>query len=379
MSGDDRLAPGLLSRLPQPIDKVVLLRASRVGDFICGTPALRALHSALPGAEITMISLPLLREVVDRSPHVDRFVAFPGYPGIAEQLFDPRTVAEFFSAMQRERFDLAIQMQGSGANSNPFTLMLGAQATAGFIRPHDGPGLLDAALPYPEGVHEVRRLLALSHFLGAPACGLETEFALWPRDHAEAARLLAGTVQPLIGLHPFARDDTRRWPLERFVEVAHRLHARYGGTLVLLGDKLDAEVVDRASAALARAALNLVGRTSLATLGAVMARLSLLVTNDSGPAHIAYALGTPTVTIFGGSNPAGYGPLHDGPIAVVAYPVACRPPGASTCARCDIGLACLRGVSADRVLARAQMLLESSNGLTISATEKEDARYDAYV
>lgn len=353
------MTPGLLARLDSPPRKVVLLRASRIGDFVCATPALRALRAALPRAELTMISLPLLREVVERSPHLDRFVPFPGFPGIAEQLFEPRAAAQFFLAMQAERFDLAIQLQGSGANSNPFMLLLGARATAGFVRPGEGPGLLDAALPYPAEGHEVRRMLALTSFLGASSQSEHTEFPLWPRDHAEARRLLAGAPAPLIGLHPFARDATRRWPLERFVEVAHRLHVRHGGTLVLLGDTLDAEVADQVQRVFGRAALSLVGCTSVPVLGAVLARLALLVTNDSGPAHIAYALGTPTVTIFGGADPAAYGPLHACPARILAHSVACRPRGGVTCATCDVGLACLRGVTVPQVLAAANALLAS--------------------
>ena len=118
----DPLAPGLLARLPAPPRKVALLRASRIGDFLCATPAFRALRAALPGAQITMITLPLLQGLVARSPRLDRYVAFPGFPGIAEQFFDARRTLAFFAAMQAERFDLAIQMQGSGVYSNPFTL-----------------------------------------------------------------------------------------------------------------------------------------------------------------------------------------------------------------------------------------------------------------
>ena len=110
----DPFTPGLLSRLAESPRKIVMLRASRIGDFLCATPAYRALRMALPEAEITMITLPMLQDLVLRSPHLDRFVAFPGYPGIAEQLFAARRTIRFFQEMQAERFDLAIQMQGSG-------------------------------------------------------------------------------------------------------------------------------------------------------------------------------------------------------------------------------------------------------------------------
>src|SRR5215831_13463194 len=109
--------PGLLSRLQQPLRKVALLRASRIGDFICATPAFRALRAALPDAEIAIITPPMLKQLALRSPYLDRFIAFPGYPGIAEQFFDARRTASFFRELQAEHFDLAVQMQGSGIYS----------------------------------------------------------------------------------------------------------------------------------------------------------------------------------------------------------------------------------------------------------------------
>ena len=75
---NDPFSPGLLSRLPESPRKIVLLRASRIGDFLCATPAYRALRMALPDAEITMITLPMLQDLVLRSPHLDRFVALRG-------------------------------------------------------------------------------------------------------------------------------------------------------------------------------------------------------------------------------------------------------------------------------------------------------------
>lgn len=129
-----RFEAGFLARLPEPPRKVAILRASRVGDFLCATPAYRA---ALPASHITLITLPMLRDLAERLPYFDRVVDFPGFPGIAEQLFEPGRFAAFLHAMRAERFDLAIQMQGSGVNSNPFLLLLGAHYTAGFVRSGD--------------------------------------------------------------------------------------------------------------------------------------------------------------------------------------------------------------------------------------------------
>jgi ADP-heptose:LPS heptosyltransferase len=347
-------APDILSRLPGPPRKIALLRASRIGDFLCAVPAFRALRKALPEAEITMITLPMLHELAIRSPYLDRFVPFPGFPGIAEQFFDARCTGHFFQKMQAEHFDLAIQMQGSGVYSNPFTLLLGAKTTVGFVRPGDAAGLLDAALPYPEGIHEIRVLLALMSFLGVAAHGEEIEYPLWPSDHAAAAALLQDAEPPFIGLHPAAREATRRWAPERFAAAALKLRQRYGGTVVLLGEPEECISGELLARQIGQPCLNLIGKTSLVALGAVIARLAVLITNDTGPAHIAYALKTPTVTIFGAGNPETNGPLQDGPYRVLAHPVPCRPCGYSAC---PIGYTCLYGVTVAHVVNAAEEII----------------------
>lgn len=199
-------------------------------------------------------------------------------------------------------------------------------------------GRFDAALPYPQQVHEVQSVLALTDFLGAPAQGEYIEFPLWPRDHEAAAALLEGTESPLIGLHPAARDATRRWALDRFAAAGTELRGRYGGTLVLLGEKDEQATIDVLAQRVGKPCLNLVGKTSLTILGAVIAQLSVLVTNDTGPAHVAYTLRTPTVTVFGASNPERYGPCN-----YVA---------------CPIGYACLQSVTVSQVVEAAAEIIK---------------------
>ena len=382
----DPTTPGLLARLMRRGEtprKVALLRASRIGDFLCATPAIRALRAALPDAEITMITLPMLRDLVERSPHLDRFVAFPGFPGVAEQFFDASRATVFFAAMQAERFDLAIQMQGSGVYSNPLALLLGARATAGFIRPGDAPGLLDAALPIPSDGLETRRVLALTSFLGAGSQGEATEFPLWPADHAGADMLLRDAPRPLLGLHAGARDRARRWPAERFAEAGAALHGRHKGTLVLVGDEETAPV----SAWIAQQlrddgvpCLDLTAQTTLPTLGAVIARLALLITTDSGPAHIAYALGAPSVTIFGGASPDAYGPPPGGAHLLALHPVPCRPRDGLTCPTCAHDYACLDGVTLAHVLALAEGALRGAapgHARSLTPTGAQPSRHAA--
>lgn len=331
-------------RIPPP-RKVAIVRASRIGDFICATPAFRALRAALPQAEITLIALPLMRDLAIRSPHLDRFVAFPGFPGIAEQFFDARRALAFFAEMQAERFDLAIQLHGSGVYANPFTLMLGAQATVGFIRQSDSPGRLDAVLPFPEQGHEVSRMLALPIFLGAQQQGEQTEFLLWPEERETARALLAQAARPLISLHPGAREAGKCWPAERFAKLGATLWQRYGGTLVVIGGADEQPAAELIAQACGAPCLNLAGRTSLPELGAVVEQLALLVTNDSGPAHVAYALGTPTVTLFATTDPARWGPP-----ATPRHRVLQAPPA-------DQGTGSIATITVDEVAQAAEMAL----------------------
>jgi len=347
--------PGLLSRLPELPRKVALMRASRIGDFICATPAFRSLRMALPQAEMTLIGMPFVEELVMRSPQLDRFIPFPGFPGMAEQFFDPRQTVQFFQQMQAEQFDLAIQMHGSGVYSNPFTLMLGARVTAGFVREGDPAGRLDAALPMPLNRHEVRRVLALTTFLGASPQGEETEFPLLAEDTKAAETLLAGAERPLIGLHPAAREMTKRWAPERFIALGTELQQRYGGTVVVLGGVEERRLGDTIAQTMGQSCRNLAGRTSLAVLGGVISQLSIFVTNDSGPAHVAYALGTPTVTIFGGTDPAVWGPLKGQQHRILAHAVPCRP---CDYGECPVGYTCLENVTAQQVVEKVVEVMQ---------------------
>src|SRR5205085_11971324 len=155
-------------------------------------------------------------------------------------------------------------------------------------------------------------------------------------------------------LHMSARDATRRWSLARFAAVGRELLQRRGGTVVLLGEAGEWPEVDGVAREIGQACLNLAGKTSLPVLGGVIARLAVLVTNDSGPAHVAYALGTATVTVLGGGRPAAYVPLMDGPYRILSHEVPCRP---CDYADCPLGYTCLQGVNVQQAVEAAGVVI----------------------
>ncbi len=341
----DPFVPGFVARASPPIGKIAVLRASRLGDLICATPALRALRAAFPVSEITLIALPIFEELVRSLGSVDRFVPFPGFPGIAEQFFEAGRSLRFFAEMQAERFDLVVQMHGSGVFSNPVALMLGGRQTVGFVRPGDPPGRLDAAFSYPVNRHEVLRLLDFVHFIGIEAGDRATEFPVTADSRAKAEVLLSALPRPLVGLHPGAREETKRWSPDRFAAVADRVAERFGGTVVLIGTEEDRTLLREIAAAIQANVCDLTARTSIGVLGGVIARLDLLLTNDSGPAHIAYALGTPSVTLFGSTRPEEWASLDPELHPALFHPLGCPP---------------LEQITVDEVTAAACRLLEKS-------------------
>ena len=121
-------------KIPKPeIKKIAVFRALQLGDMLCAIPALRALHYAYPEAEITLLGLAWAQSLVDRFPnYIHKFKHFPCYPGLPEQKLDVKAFAKFLLEVQKEEYDLVLQMQGNGSIVNPMVELFGAKYTAGF-------------------------------------------------------------------------------------------------------------------------------------------------------------------------------------------------------------------------------------------------------
>ena len=347
--------------LVEDVHRIAVLRANAIGDYLVSLPALEALRAAYPEAELVLLGADWHAGFLAGRPGpVDRCVPVPPTVGVRDDRppTPPATVERFFARMRTEHFDLAVQLQGGGRHSNPFVCRLGARVTAGSRAPDAPP--LDRTAPYTGHQHEIHRFLEVAGLVGATLVTLEPRLQVTAADRAEAAAALAEDDRPLVVLHPGANDPRRRWPVERLAVVGSEL-ARKGVRLAVVGTAADQPLADRLLATLEEDAADLTGRLGLGGLVGLLERAILLVGNDSGPRHLAAAVGTATVAVYWGVNLGTHGPLdrarHRTPTAWRLHGPVCGANGLETSRRPSHQASFVDDVPVDEVLAEALDLL----------------------
>jgi len=361
-------AAGLLADPSVRTVAVVRLRTG-MGDLLCTVPALRALRAARPDVHIALVTWAEMAPVVARmAAYVDELVDFPGYPGIPERAPDPDRWAGWVQGMRDRRFDVALQAYGGNPAANEVVAAMGAARTAGFFATAElartGPLDLVTHVPYPAHLHEVDRHLHLLAHLGVPPAGRHLELPVTAEDRAEAGRVRADAALvpgQYVVLHPGATCSSRRWPAQRFAAVAADLAAR-GWRVALTGVPAERAVVDAVLEALPPALVTPAGpgvtdlccATGLGGYAAVLDAAALLVANDTGAAHVASALGVPSVVVFLSGDERRWAAPDAARHRVVREQVECSP-----CPHldCPIDFRCATRVPPERVLAAAHDLL----------------------
>ena len=347
--------------VPDRVSRIAVVRAlPGVGDLLCTLPALRALRATHPGARVTLVGLPTAAWFVARHPElVDDLLVVDGVPGLPEIEADPGAALRFYAAAQARRFDLAVQLHGDGRASNPLTTMLGARHQVTAHRPGDWrpPG---TTIPYPAEGPEIHRLLAVTTAAGCPPVGDDVDMPLDPVEVTAAGALTGHTAARRNGarangasaadagyvcLHPGASRAENRWPAAGFAAVGDRLAAA-GHRVVLTGTIGERPVVAAVAQAMEAPVVDLCGCTSVGTLAAVFAGARLVVSNDTGAAHVAAAVRAPSVVVFPAhGDPDRWAPLDRDRHGVVApVPGAARAPHAPGPATGAVGAAAVDNV-----------------------------------
>jgi ADP-heptose:LPS heptosyltransferase len=260
----------------------------------------------------------------------------------------------FQRSVQPEAFDLAVQVHGGGKNSNPFLLRCGARLSVG-LRAPDAVAL-DRWVPYFQP--ETLRCLEVVALVGATTRAIEPRLQATPADLSQSCRVVEQTPRPLAVLHPGASAPARRWPAERFARVGDAL-AQRGCHVVLTGVAEEQDTVDEVLHRMRHAAQDACGHLTLNGLAGLLARAAILVCNDTGPLHVAMALGTPTVGIYWCGNLINAGPFsRTWNRPVVSWRSTCPTCGVNTLAeKCPHGHPPVDDVCVEEVVGHALDLL----------------------
>jgi lipopolysaccharide heptosyltransferase II len=351
----------------RPVRRVLLLRLERIGDLLMILDAIADARAAWPEAEIDLVvgewnaSLARLiggvtRVEIASAPWLARGSAAHAWPALIR----------LARSWRPREYDVVVNFEPD-IRSNLLAWLTGAPRRFGYSTGGGGAFLTDAE-PYDPSSHvavNARRLVARASGRAATArSGSPARLAL-PADAIHRARAIVGTSRrPLIGVHPSGGRPSKQWHLDRFAQTANELAQTRGATIVLTGAAGDRPMVDDVKRGLTLPPDRVVdacGDRDLPELAALLGELDLLVSSDTGPMHLAAAVGTPVVALFGPSDPKRYGPLGAAQ-RVIRIDLPCSPCGQVRLPpeRCRGRVPdCLDGIHPATVVAAAIELLDA--------------------
>jgi ADP-heptose:LPS heptosyltransferase len=308
--------------------RLLLLRPDHLGDLLLSLPALLALRALLPEAHVTVAASPGVVEVAARCAAVDATFPIPFPPPTASDRPPGWEQAAIEIAPQlRDQFDVALLPRIDDPWSGVIAQRAAIPRRIGFDHPRTRRFLTEP-LPSPTRCHVVQLAAALvRQVTGAP---VQPSRAPWivpsAADEVEADREVPRAGPPLIALHPGSGWPLKAWDTARWGALAHAVHTRFAARIIVTGGPQETDLVAQVVAASSGSAQGLAGRLTLGGLSALYRRAALVVAIDSGPLHLASAVGTPVVGIYGPADPLEFGPWGaPDQSAVVMTRLPCQP------------------------------------------------------
>ena len=326
---------------------IIVRMPNWIGDAVMGTPILKDLRKALPQAKITALCQGVIGQLLSADPHIDEILSFQKPSGWIHHL----RVFPLIEDLRKGEYDTGILLTNS--LSSAWWFFRGAvRNRIGFTGRGRG-FLLNHALPFPDDVEKIHLVTTYKHLLtplGIPLSDTLPKLYVTEEESREARSLLDRQGAPpdsiIIGINPGAAFGSAKcWLPDRFHAVAKRLLKDPRVWIILFGDAKGRELTDQIAGDLGERVLNLAGKTQLRELAAFISLLNVLLTNDSGPMHIASALGVPLVALFGSTSDIKTGPF--GNSTVIHKHVECSPCYQRTC---PIDFRCMTRIETDEVV-----------------------------
>ena len=340
-----------------PFKRILISRTDRLGDVLLSTPVIAALRQQYPNAYIAMLASSGVKEVLESDPHLDKLF-------LLDKDAKHKSWLAMFSLIReikKEKFDLAILLHPT-IRVHLAVYLAGIPRRVGYDRKF--PFLLTDRIRHlkQEGAkHESEYALDMVRYLGIEPLDKRPSMLIAPRFEKWADELFAreGLVpeDKLLGIHPSASCISKIWPVERFAQVADILADKYGFKVIIFASARDKRIAQALKEHMRHSVINLAGRTSVGELAAAIKRCRIFISNDSGPVHIACAVGVPVISIFGRKQP-GLSPRRWAPVGVKDK-VLHRDAGCIVCLahNCRKDFAFLKAVSVEDVIKAADEII----------------------
>lgn len=314
------------------------------------TPTLRALKIAYPQSHLVLLIRPLVARLMADHPYVDEVRVDCKGSGLGRLPSLWRSV----NKIRRSTFNLAVVLHPTSLRSALLPFLAGIPERIGSNASGRGI-LLTQACADRTDLHEVHRYLRVLELIDIHEPSAKLEFWHTDADRDAAHQMLSAhgisARENLIGVNLGTTWRTKRWPLENFAEVITQVHKRFGARILLTGSTTEIPLGEALAQITKVELINLIGKTTVMQLGALIERCNFYLTCDSGPMHIAAAVRTPTVALFGPTSPMRHGPYSKNR-EVIEKPVECRPCYRRKCMRKDMPYLCMTEISPSEVVAQ---------------------------
>ncbi len=325
--------------IPQPrgsVERILLIRPDHLGDVLLSTPAIRALRETRPEAEIYMLVGPWSGPLLSHYPEIDRVLTFP-FPGFSRSpkasLRSPYEQALTASRLLRRiGFSSAVILRPDHWWGAMLAHLSGIPRIVGYDLP-DVNLFLTEMLGY-QAEHVILQNLRLVEPWTGPVSQREIQYRFGPEasDRAYVDGYLSewgiADEAPLVCIHPGSGTQVKQWDMAKWASVADTLSEQLDARIILTGSDKEIPLVQQIAAGMTQSPILMAGDTQVGQLGALFARSKVVLGSDSGPLHLAAAVGTPTVALYGPANPLEFGTWGaPNKHIILTSDIPCRPCG----------------------------------------------------
>jgi heptosyltransferase II len=312
----------IITRNQPPTDfkRILVIKLVAIGDLVVALPTLKAIKKSYPQSHLTILVTPRVKEVVEGYPYLDEIT----YYDILGKDKGIKNLFKIIKQLRENKFDLVIDLEQYYRITSLISYLSGITNRAGFNLPGQGKkNLLTIKAPYSIEKHEVEAFLKLAKQIGANTSEIKLE-EIWvsveDQEYVDGFLTEAGVKSDdlIVGIHPGTGPSaiSRRWQMEKFGILADWLIREFKAKVIFTGSKSEVDLINKIVKSMTSKPIVAAGKTSLKQLAEISRRCTLFISVDTGPLHIAAAMGTKVIGLYGPNTPVKWGPYGNGHITI---------------------------------------------------------------